>query len=76
MWEAFTCGGDIYMWEAFTCETSHQSEILHSLIFCNLVAVVPIPKGDANLLFDQVFFPRELHENEEMLVWWGSLVPP
>ena len=33
VWEAFTCGGDIYVWEAFTCETSHQSEILHSLIF-------------------------------------------
>ena len=23
----------IHVWELFTCETSHQSEILHSLIF-------------------------------------------
>ena len=30
---AFTCAGDIHVWELLTCETSHQSEILHSLIF-------------------------------------------
>ena len=45
VWELFTCGGDIHMcellmcggdihvWELLTCGTSHQSEILHSLIF-------------------------------------------
>ena len=33
MWELLTCAGDIHVWELLTCETSHQSEILHSLIF-------------------------------------------
>ena len=31
--ELLTCAGDIHVWELLTCETSHQSEILHSLIF-------------------------------------------
>ena len=29
----------IHVWELFTCETSHQSEILHSLIFFLLVTI-------------------------------------
>ena len=33
VWELLTCAGDIHVWELLTCETSHQSEILHSLIF-------------------------------------------
>ena len=33
MWELLMCAGDIHVWELLTCETSHQSEILHSLIF-------------------------------------------
>ena len=33
VWELLTCGGDIHVWELLTCGTSHQSEILHSLIF-------------------------------------------
>ena len=32
VWELLTCGGDIHVWELLTCGTSHQSEILHSLI--------------------------------------------
>ena len=32
VWELLTCAGDIHVWELLTCETSHQSEILHSLI--------------------------------------------
>ena len=33
MWELLTCAGDIHVWELLMCEMSHQSEILHSLIF-------------------------------------------
>ena len=43
MWELLMCGGDIHVWDLLTCGgeihmcgTSHQSEILHSLIFCKL----------------------------------------
>ena len=32
VWELLTCVGDMHVWELLTCETSHQSEILHSLI--------------------------------------------
>ena len=28
------------MWELLTCETSHQSDILHSLIFCIVIFFV------------------------------------
>ena len=31
------CGGDIHVWELLTCGTSHQSEILHSLIFLKVL---------------------------------------
>ena len=37
MWELLTCAGDIHVWELLTCETSHRSEILHSLIFFKFV---------------------------------------
>ena len=37
VWELLTCAGDIHVWELLTCETSHQSEILHSLILSFLV---------------------------------------
>ena len=52
--EPLPCGGDITVqlpytvinvwrgitvWELLTCETSHQSEILHSLIFDDIVDV-------------------------------------
>ena len=37
MWDLLMCGGDIHVWELLTCGTSHQSEILHSLIFQFLV---------------------------------------
>ena len=33
VWDLLTCGGDIHVWELLMCGTSHQSEILHSLIF-------------------------------------------
>ena len=33
VWELLTCAGDIHVWELLMCETSHRSEILHSLIF-------------------------------------------
>ena len=39
VWELLTCAGDIHVWELLTCETSHQSEILHSLIFLSFRAV-------------------------------------
>ena len=59
VWELFTCGGDIHVqlpytvtnvwrvitvWELFTCETSHQSEILHSLIFSHICFKIPVQK--------------------------------
>ena len=34
-----TCGGGIHVWELLTCETSHQSEILHSLIFFQVLCL-------------------------------------
>ena len=37
VWELLTCAGDIHVWELLTCETSHQSEILHSLIFSTFI---------------------------------------
>ena len=33
---AFTCGSYSHVEGAFTCGTSHQSEILHSLIFLDV----------------------------------------
>ena len=36
MWELLTCVGDIHMWELLMCGTSHQSEILHSLILITI----------------------------------------
>ena len=32
-WDLLTCGRGIHVWDLLTCGTSHQSEILHSLIF-------------------------------------------
>ena len=42
VWDLLTCGGDIPVWELLTCETSHQSEILHSLIFLPFCAFVRV----------------------------------
>ena len=39
VWELLTCAGDIHVWELLTCETSHQSEILHSLIFVIIAGI-------------------------------------
>ena len=39
VWELLTCGGDIHVWELLTCGTSHQSEILHSLIFFTAIGI-------------------------------------
>ena len=57
MWELLTCAGDIHVWELLTCETSHQSEILHSLIFCKsivhkiyIIIVNVRPHLDRNIL--------------------------
>ena len=33
VWKGHSHVGAIHVWELLTCETSHQSEILHSLIF-------------------------------------------
>ena len=33
LWELLKCGRGTHVWELLTCKTSHQSEILHSLIF-------------------------------------------
>ena len=32
VWRGHSRVGGIHVWELFTCGTSHQSEILHSLI--------------------------------------------
>ena len=51
VWELFTCGGDIHVWELFTCGTSHQTEILHSLIFYSLIRLYGIQvRGTALLI--------------------------
>ena len=33
VWDLLMCGRGIHVWDLLTCGTSHQSEILHSLIF-------------------------------------------
>ena len=45
VWELLTCGGDIHVWELLTCGTSHQSEILHSLIFFFFCILFIITRG-------------------------------
>ena len=37
VWRGHSRVGGIHVWELFTCGTSHQSEILHSLIFITVV---------------------------------------
>ena len=40
VWDLLTCGGDIHVWELLTCGTSHQSEILHSLILMIITSMI------------------------------------
>ena len=42
VWKLLTFARGIHMWELLTCEKSHQSEILHSLIFSSASFPEPV----------------------------------
>ena len=77
MWEVLMCGRNIHVWELLTCGTSHQSEILHSLIFLPLqwLSFKQKYKGTIGLIsdFKWLLFRIGCRLQQHSLQTWGRL---